>query len=71
MKKKENTRFDVIRWFDSQGEVDRRTMALRVIERLMEIGELRYREGGIEPDGTKTEECLYWESNGEDLRIPF
>ena len=66
-----NTRFDVTRWFDAQQEVDRRTMGLRVIERLMEIGEVRYREGGREPDGTKIEECLYWESCGEDLRIPF
>jgi hypothetical protein len=46
-------------------------MGLRAIERLMEIGEVRYREGGREPDGTKIEECLYWESCGEDLRIPF
>ena len=66
-----NTRFDVTRWFDAQQDVDQRTMALRAIERLMEIGEVKYREGGTEPDGTTTQECLYWESCGEDLRIPF
>lgn len=66
-----NTAFDVQLFFDSVPQVDQRTMALRAFERLMELGEVRYREPDIEPDGTRVYECLYWVSSGEDLRVPF
>ena len=65
-------------WFDKQSDSDRRTMALLAIERLMEIGEIRFRiDDSIHLDGTPipedeaVDEFLYWASCGEDLRIPF
>ena len=54
-----------VEWFDKQNTVDQRTMALAAIERLIEIGEVEFR---VDERG---DECLYWDSCGEDLRIPF
>ena len=55
-------------WFDQQSEVDRRVIALNAVNRLIEIEEVRFREAD-EDDDDPVE--LYWESCGDDLRIPF
>ncbi len=67
-----------IEWFDKQATDDKRTMALAAIERLMEVEEISFRvDDSVNIDGTPipedeaVEECLYWDSCGEDLRIPF
>lgn len=58
-----------IEWFDKQRPEDQRTIALAAIQRLVEIDEVRFRDG--DPEEPQIAECLYWESCGEDLRIPF
>lgn len=56
-------------WFDKQKPEDQRTIALAAVERLVEIGDVRFRIG--DPEEPEIVECLYWGCCGEDLRIPF
>ena len=56
-------------WFDRQKPEDQRTIALAAVERLVEMGDVRFRSS--DPDEPEMVECLYWESRGDDLRIPF
>ncbi len=58
-----------IEWLDKQSDVDKRTITLQLAERLMELGEVEFR--APPDDADEDEECLFWDSNGEDLRIPF
>lgn len=67
-----------IEWFDKQTADDKRAIALAAVEHLMEIGEVRFRvddsaniDGTPIPEDEVVDECLYWSSCGEDLRIPF
>ena len=55
-------------WFDKQSEVDRRVIALNAVNRLIEIEEVWFREADGDDDDPVG---LYWESCGDDLRIPF
>lgn len=64
-----------LRYFDELKPEDQRTIAIAAIERLMDIGEVRFRvddvvdlEGNEIPDDEEMGEMLYWESCGEDLR---
>lgn len=67
-----------VKWFDKQSRTDQYVIAVSAIERLMEIGEVRFRvddtiniDGTPIPEDETVDECLYWDSCGEDLRIPF
>ena len=67
-----------VQWFNNQTVVDQQTMALAAIEHLIEIGEVSFRvddlvniDGTPIPDDEVVEECLYWVTCGEDLRVPF
>lgn len=67
-----------IKWFDDQSPEDKRTMALGAIQRLIEIDEIKFwaddrvdKNGAPIPEENGAEEHLYWESCGEDLRVPF
>ena len=64
-----------VKWFDEQTTTDKRVMALAAIERLMELGEVSFRvddvvniDGTWIPEEEEVDECLYWDSCGEDLR---
>jgi hypothetical protein len=61
------TKEAAFKWFDEQSPEDQRTIALSAIERLIENEEVNFRRCLNEPD----EDCLFWVSCGEDLRIPF
>ena len=56
-----------VKWFDEQSEDEKRVIALNAIERLIQIDEVSFRE----QESFDEEECLYWDSCGEDLRTPF
>ena len=59
-----------IKWFDERSEDEKRVIALNAIERLIEIDEVSFRQQESFDDEV-VEECLYWDSCGEDLRTPF
>lgn len=56
-------------WFDKQNTEDQRTIALFAVGRLIDLGEVCFRPS--DPEEPDLVECLFWESCGEDLRIPF
>lgn len=58
-------------WFKQQSDVDREVMALLAIERLMELDEVLFRDCADLEVADDLKDCLYWESTGEDLRVPF
>lgn len=56
------------KFYDNLPPEDQRTIALNAIHRLIEMGEVRFREEDKE-EGLDAD--LYWESCGESLIIPF
>ena len=56
-------------WLEEQTEVDQMVVIHGVIQRLIELEEIRFRQTSDDPDDGP--ECLYWVSCGEDLRVPF
>lgn len=57
-----------IAYFNSLHPKDQKKIAIKAIERLIEIDEISFRNRGIEWDGTIIKPSLYWSSCGEDLR---
>lgn len=58
-------------WFDAQSDEDKRTIALNAIERLIQCEEVSFRDCEDAFEGEECKPCLFWDSCGEDLRIPF
>lgn len=60
-----------IKYFDNLPKIDKRTIAIAAIERLIEIGEVKFCVYDVIPFDEPMKEKLYWDSTGEDLRCPF
>ena len=66
------------KWLNDQSAADIATIAAVAVQRLIELEEVCFRiDDYVKIDGDPideedvVDECLYWRSCGEDLRVPF
>ena len=60
-------------WLASVSDGDIYAIAEAAVERLIEIEEVKFDnlDGPGGEEDRERQPCLYWDFNGEDLRIPF